>query len=149
MSIQTRNKRKDWQPGPEQKAHKVVCLRPLSGHLETTKWALRDQASGIDRPWNGHSLPILRALSAQSFRRFLGTSCGSATSLLCIMLYDDFVMLLGCFCDNFMPISWYFDDTSCKGIKKASFLYIITYQTFISESTQKDDTMILFSEKLR
>ena len=108
MSIQTRNKRKDWQPGPEQKAHKVVCLRPLSGHLETTKWALRDQASGIDRPWNGHSLPILRALSAQSFRRFLGTSCGSATSLLCIMLYDDFVMLLGCFCDNFMPISWYF-----------------------------------------
>ena len=50
MSIQTRNKRKDRQPESEQKAHKVVCLRPLNGQSETTKWALRDQASGIDRP---------------------------------------------------------------------------------------------------
>lgn len=43
-----------------------------------------------------------------------------------------------------LSILWYFNDTSCKGIRKVSFLYIITYQIFTSESRQKDDTMTLF-----
>ena len=42
------------------------------------KWALRDQVSGIERTSNGQSLPVQRALSAQSIGRFLGNSCGSA-----------------------------------------------------------------------
>ena len=59
------------------------------------KWALRNQVTGIDRPSNGHSLPVLWVSSAQSIGRFLGTYCKSAASLLCMMFYDDFVMVLG------------------------------------------------------
>ena len=73
----------------------MVYHRPLSGLSETIKWALRDQVSGIERTSNGHSSPVQRALSAQSIGRFLGTYCESAASLLCMMLYDDFVMVLG------------------------------------------------------
>ena len=94
MTTQTRNKRKDCQVGLGIKAHNVVCKRSLSGLSETIKWALRDQVSGIERTSNGHSLPVLQVSSAQSVGRFLGTSCESAASLLCMMLHDDFVMLL-------------------------------------------------------
>ena len=93
------------------RAHKVVCQSTLSGLSVPVKWALRDQVMGIDRPSYGHSLPVLRASSTQSVGRFLGTFCGSAASLLCMMLYEDFVMLLCWFGDTTMPISWYFDDT--------------------------------------
>ena len=126
MTTQTRNKRKDWQVGLGIKAHNVVCKRSLSGLSETIKWALRDQVMGIDRPSYGHSLPVLRALSAQSVGRFLGTFCGSAASLLCMMLYEDFVMLLCWFGDTTMPISWYFDhiyDTSMILFVKQSEKY--------------------------
>ena len=125
MTIQTRNKRKNWQAELGTNAHKVFCQRSLSGLSVPVKWALRDQVMGIDRPSYGHSLPVLRASSAQSVGRFLGTFCGSATSLLCMMLYEDFVMLLCWFGGTTMPISWYFYhiyDTSmilfCKIIKK-------------------------------
>ena len=128
MTIQTRNKRKDWQVGLGIKAHNVVCKRSLSGLSETIKWALRDQVSGIERTSNGHSLPVLQVSSAQSVGRFLGTSCESAASLLCMMLHDDFVMLLCWFGDTTMPILWYFYhiyDTSmilfCKIYRKSHF----------------------------
>ena len=75
-------------------AHKVVCQSTLSGLSVPVKWALRDQVMGIDRPSYGHSLPVLRASSAQSAGRFLGIFCVSAASLLCMMRYEDFVMLL-------------------------------------------------------
>ena len=154
MTIQTRNKRKDWQVGLGIKAHNVVCKRSLSGLSETIKWALRDQVSGIERTSNGHSLPVLQVSSAQSVGRFLGTSCESAASLLCMMLYEDFVMLLCWFGDTTMPILWYFYhiyDTSmilfCKTIRKVSFLYIIMYQAITPVFNQKDDTLRLFSRK--
>ena len=50
----------------------MVCQSTLSGLSVPVKWALRDQVTGIDRPSYGHSLPILRATSAQSVGRFLG-----------------------------------------------------------------------------
>ena len=131
MSIQTRNKRENWQAGLGIKVHKVFCQRSLSGLSVPFKWALGDQVSGIERPSNGHSLPVLWALSAQSVGRFLGTSCGSAASLLCVMLYGVFVMLRWRFL-------WYFFriyDTSmilfCKVIRKVSFFYLVVYQLFI------------------
>ena len=121
MTIQTRNKRKDWQVGLGIKAHNVVCKKSLSGLSETIKWALRDQVSGIERTSNGHSLPVRWALSTQSVGRFLGTSCESAASLLCMMLYGDFVVLQWWFL-------WYFYqiyDTSmilfCKIYRKSHF----------------------------
>ena len=64
------------------------------------KWALRDQAMGIDRPSDGHQLNKRRAFIAHAVCtecpkvwRFLGTPCRSAALLLCIMPYDDFVIL--------------------------------------------------------
>ena len=154
MSTQTRNKRKDWQQELGIKAHKVVCQRPLSGLSETIKWALRDQVAGIERTNSGYSLPTLWASSAQSIWRCLGTRCESAASLLCMMLYDDFVMVLWWFCDTSMPISWYFYpfyDTSmrlfCKIIRKVSFFYLVIYQTFKSASSRKNETLMLFSQK--
>ena len=132
----------------------MVCQRPLSGLSETIKWALRDQVSGIERTSNGHSLPVQRASSAQSVGRFLGTSCKSAASLLCMMLYDDFVMVLWWFGDTSMPISWYFYpfyDTSmrlfCKIIRKVSFSYLIIYQIFKSVFSRKNETLRLFFTK--
>ena len=115
-------------------------VRPLSGLSLPVKWALRDQVSGIGRTSNGQSLPVRRALSAQSVGYFLGTSCGSAASLLCMILYGDFVMLQWRFL-------WYFYDTFCKVIRKVSFFYLIVYQMFISEFSRKDDTLRLFSRK--
>ena len=106
MSIQTRNKRKKRQAGLGIKVHKVFCQRPLSALSVPFKWALGDQVSGIDRPSNGHSLPIRRVLSAQSVGWFLGTSCGSAASLFCMMLYGDFVMLRWWFLWYFL---WFYD----------------------------------------
>lgn len=70
MTIQTRNKRKNWQAELGTNAHKVFCKRSLSGLPVPVKWALRDQVMGIDRPSYGHSLPVLRASSAQSVERF-------------------------------------------------------------------------------
>ena len=152
MTIQTRNKRKNWQAELGTNAHKVFCQRLLSSLSVPVKWALRDQVMGIDRPSYGHSLPVLRASSAQSVGRFWGTFYGSAASLLCMMLYEDFVMLLCWFGDTTMPISWYFYhiyDTSmilfCKIIRKVSFIYIIMYQGITPVFNQKDDTLRLFS----
>ena len=72
----------------------MVYHRPLSGLSETIKWALWDQVSGIARTSNGHSLPVQWASSAQRIGRFWGSRCESVASLLCMMLYDDFVMVL-------------------------------------------------------
>ena len=123
MSTQTRNKRKDWQAGLGIKAHKVVCQRPLSGLSVTVKWALGDQVSGIERPSNGQSLPVQRALSAQSIGWLLGTSCGSAAPLLCVMLYGDLWCFDGGFCDTSIKIMihlWYF---FVKYIESLIFVY--------------------------
>ena len=147
MTIQTRNKRKNWQAELGINVHKVFCQRQLSSLYVPVKWALRDQVMGIDRPSYGHSLPVLRASSAQSVGRFLGTFCGSAALTLCMMLYSNFVILRWRF-------SWYFHhiyDTSmilfCKIIRKVSFLYIIMYQAITPVFNQKDDTLRLFSRK--
>lgn len=147
MTIQTRNKRKNWQAELGTNAHKVFCQRLLSSLSVPVKWALWDQVMGIDRPSYGHSLPVLRASSTQSVGRFLGTFCGSAALTLCMMLYSNFVILRWRF-------SWYFHhiyDTSmilfCKIIRKVSFLYIIMYQAITPVFNQKDDTLRLFSRK--
>ena len=121
MTIQTRNKRKNWQAELGTNAHKVFCQRSLSGLSVPVKWALRDQVMGIDRPSYGHSLPVLRASSAQSVGRFLGTFCGSAASLLCMMLYEDFVMLLCWFGDTTMPISWYIETFFTKKLFSCAY----------------------------
>ena len=43
---------------------------PSSGHSGTKRWALMDQALGIDRPSDGHSLPVRCAQSAQTLGDF-------------------------------------------------------------------------------
>lgn len=40
------------------------------GHFGTKPWALRDQALGIDRPSDGHPLPVGWAYSAQTLGDF-------------------------------------------------------------------------------
>ena len=84
----------------ETNAHKVVFQSTLSGLSVPVKWALRDQAMGIDRPSDGHQLNKRRAFIAHAVftecpkaERFLGTPCRSAALLLCIMPHDDFVIL--------------------------------------------------------
>ena len=59
----------------------MVCQRPLSGLPVPVKRALRDQVLGIDRPSNGHSLPVQRATSAQSKSQSLGTQITSRRRL--------------------------------------------------------------------
>ena len=115
MSIQTRNKRKKRQAGLGIKVHKVFCQRLLIGLSVPFKWALGDQVSGIDRPNNGHSLPVRWARSAQSVGWFLGTSCGSAASLFCMMLYGDFVMLRWWFLWYFL---WFYDTSMILFVKQ-------------------------------
>ena len=99
------------------------------------KWALRDQAMGIDRPSDGHQLTkrwafIAHAVCTECPKvwRFLGTPRRSAALLLCIMPHDDFVILR-------WRYLWYFYqiyDTSCKIFQNVSFFYLIIYQLFIS-----------------
>ena len=64
------------------------------------KWALSEQATGIDRTSDGHKQNKRRALIAHAVftecpkvRRFLGIPYGLAALLLCIMPHDDFVIL--------------------------------------------------------
>ena len=117
MSIQTMNKRKDWQAGLGIKSHKLFRKRP---------------SCGLSCPSSGHSGTKRRALIARAVftecpkvGRFLGTPCRSAALLLCIMPHDDFVILRWRFL-------WYFYDTSCKIFQNVSFFYLIIYQLFIS-----------------
>ena len=42
-------------------------------HSGTKRWALRDQALGIDRPSDGHLLPVRCAQSAQTLGNFWAT----------------------------------------------------------------------------
>ena len=58
---------------------------------------------GTQSPRDGHLLPILRALSAQSLGRFLG-------NIVSKLLLWYFILLL-----------WYFNDTSCKRKRNLSF----------------------------
>ena len=46
---------------------------PSSGHSGTKPWALWDQALGIDRPSDGHTLPVRCAQSAQTLGNFWAT----------------------------------------------------------------------------
>ena len=148
MSIQTRNKRKDWQPELGIKAHKVVCKRPSSGHSGTKCRALREQVTGTHCPYSRHRVSKVSddfwALSASRRLRYY------AWCFMTILwwFYDDLVILLWQFHDTsiiFMILWWYFDDTFCKVIRKVSFLYIIIYQLFIPLLNPKDDTLRLFS----
>ena len=151
MSIQTRNKRKDWQPELGIKAHKVVCKRPSSGHSGTKCRALREQVTGTHCPYSRHRVPKVpdnfRALLASRRLRYY------AWCFMTILwwFYDGLVILLWQFHDTsitFMILlshSWYFDDTFCKVIRIVSFLYIIIYQLFIPLLNPKDDTLRLFS----
>ena len=104
------------QAGLGIKVHKVFGQRLLIGLSVPFKWALGDQVSGIDRPNKGYSLPIARARSAQSVGRFLGTSCGSAASLFCMMLYGDFVMLRWWFLWYFL---WFYDTSMILLVKQS------------------------------
>ena len=121
------------------------------------KWALRDQAMGIDRPSDGHQLNKRRAFIAHAVctecpktGRFLGTPCRSAALLLCIMPHDDFVILRWRYLWYFYQIYdtsirfmillsdlWYFYDTSCKIFQNVSFFYLIIYQLFISAFSKR------------
>lgn len=63
----------------------LICLTrqvgtqgPSDGHSGTKGWAFIARAVCTECPKAG---------------RFLGTPCGSAALLLCIMLHDDFVIL--------------------------------------------------------
>ena len=51
-------------------ARQVGTQGPSDGHSGTKRWALRDQALGIDRTSDGHSLPMRCAQSAQMFGDF-------------------------------------------------------------------------------
>ena len=147
MSTQTRNKRKDWQAGLGIKAHKVVCQRPLSGLSVTVKWALGDQVSGIERTSNGHSLPVRQALSAQSVGWFLGTSCGSAAPLLCVMLYGDFVMLRWRFLWYFYQNHDTFMILFCKIYRKSHFCILLCVWYLYQNSAEKMVLWDFFHEK--
>ena len=149
------NKRKDWQAGLGIKSHKPFCQRPpdglscpSSGHFGTKPWALRDQALGIDRPSDGHSLPMRCAQSAQTLGVILGTPYRSAALLLCMIPHDYLVVIEWRFNDisiRLMILLWYFYDTSCKIIPNISFFYLIICQLFISIFSWQNDTLILFS----
>ena len=117
MSIQTRNKRKDWQPELGIKAHKVVCKRPSSGHSGTKCRALREQVTGTHCPYSRHRVPKVSddfwALLASRRLRYYAWC---------------FMTILWWFDDTSMAISWYFDhihDTSmilfCKIFRKSHF----------------------------
>ena len=73
---------------------------PIRWSVLPVKWALSEQATGIDRPSDGHRQNKRRAFIAHAVftecpkaERFLGTPCRSAALLLCIMPHDDFVIL--------------------------------------------------------
>ena len=111
MSIQTRNKRKDWQPELGIKAHKVVCKRPSSGHSGTKCRALREQVTGTHCPYSRHRAPKVSddfwALLAS--RRLWYYAWCFMTILW--WFYDDLVILLWQFHDTsitFMILRWYF-----------------------------------------
>ena len=106
MTIQTRNKRKNWQAELGTNAHKVFCQRSLSGLSVPVKWALRDQVMGIDRPSYGHSLPVLRASSAHFMGWFLGTILSKRIRIFLYVVDYNFVFLYNAL--------WWFDDTSIE-----------------------------------
>ena len=54
-------------------ARQVGTQGPSLGHSGTKPWALRDQALGIDRPSDGHTLPVRCAQSAQTLGNFWAT----------------------------------------------------------------------------
>ena len=119
------------------------------------KWALRDQAMGIDRPSDGHQLNKRRAFIAHAVctecpkvGRFLGTPWRSAALLLCIMPHDDFVILRWRFFMILLSDWWYFYDTSCKIIRNVSFFYLIIYQLFTSTFCQRMILWHFFHKKL-
>lgn len=144
MSIQTRNKRKDWQPELGIKAHKVVCKRPSSGHSGTKCRALREQVTGTHYPYSRHRVPKV----SDDFGHFSQVGGFDIMHDALWLFCDGFMMIWWYFYGNFMILlsySWYFDDTFCKVIRKVSFLYIIIYQLFIPLLNPKDDTLRLFS----
>ena len=125
MTIQTRNKRKNWQAELGINAHKVFCQRLLSSLSVPVKWALRDQVMGIDRPSYGHSLPVLRASSAQSAGRFLGTFLRvGGFAIMHDALWgfrDAFMLIWWYYYANFMILRWYFETFFTK--KLFSYAY--------------------------
>ena len=140
MSIQTRNKRKDWQPELGIKAHKAVCKRPSSGHSGTKCRALREQVTGTHCPYSRYRVPKVSddfwALLASRRLRYY------AWCFMTILwwFYDDLVILL-----------WQFHDTSmrlfCKIIRNVSFFYLAIYQIFKSVFSRKNETLRLFYKK--
>ena len=100
--------------------------------------ALRDHVMGIDRPSDGHSLPVRRASSAHFMGWFLGTILGKRIRIFSICSWLQFCVFVQCF----MVIWWYFYrnyDTSmmllCKYIWKCHFanryVSVIYLQTMI------------------
>ena len=96
------------------------------GHQQTKRWAFIAHAvcTVCPKVW-----------------RFLGTPRRSAALLLCIMPYDDFVILRWRFL-------WYFYDTSCKIFQNVSFFYLIIYQLFISVFSKRMILCHFFHKKL-
>ena len=148
------NKRKDWQAGLGIKSHKPFCLRPSgglscpsSGHSGTKRWALRDQAMGINWTSDGHQLNKRRAFIAHAVciecpkvGRFLGTPCRSAALLLCIMPPDDFMILRWRFFMILLSDLWYFYDTSMILLVRYFKMYhssILLYISYLSLCSAK------------
>lgn len=106
-------------------------LRRLAKGIINTTWTLNEQRLGTQWTKLGHRLNILRALSARS----TGTEC--PIYMLLLGQYNcDFYWFYFCSCFSkkkykngyFMILLWDFHDTSCKFIRKVSFLYITIYQ---------------------
>ena len=130
MSIQTRNKRKDWQPELGIKAHKVVCKRPSSGHSGTKCRALREQVTGTHRPYNRHRMPKVSddfwALPASQRLR----SYAWCFMTILWWLDDDLVILLWQFHDTsitFMILRWYFLQSNPKSIILVYYYISVIY----------------------
>ena len=129
---------------------------PVLQSVLPIKWALMDQALGIDRTSDGHSLTKRWASTEQA----TGTHCpcgghrvpkrwaifGHLLQVGGFAIMHDASWLS---CSNwmtfFMILLWYFYDTSCKIIQNVSFFYLIMYQLFVSVFSQQDDTLILFT----
>lgn len=120
MSIQTRNKRKDWQPELGIKAHKVICKRPSSGHSGTKCRASREQVTGTHYPYSRHRVPKVPddfwALPASRRLRYYAWC---------------FMTILWWFDDGLVILLWQFHDTS------------ITFMILLVKKSEKYHSCIL------
>ena len=81
-----------------------ICT--LAGPWVPVTRALRDHVMGIDRPSDGHSLPVRWASSAHFMGWFLGAILGKR--ICCFLYFVDYNFV---FLYNAL---WWFDDTSME-----------------------------------